>query len=263
VRQTPDIEHTNVAQVPFRMVNGDGAAPVLIICDHASRHVPPEYGNLGLPAHQLAQHIAWDIGASLVSRRLAELLDAAAVLCGTSRLVIDCNRPLSNPGSIPTSSDGIRVPGNANIDEAERQRRIDRYFQPYHVEIESRIRNHPKDGPPLALISIHSFTPVMDGFQRPWHVGVLWDQDQRLSAPVIRELRRDTELVVGENQPYTGSNPAGYALDIHAADNGLPIAVLEIRQDLIETQEGADRWAYIIATALSPALKDYGNGSQD
>lgn len=260
MRQIPDTERTNIAREPFTVVNHDGAAPVLIICDHASRHVPPEYGDLGLPPHQLAQHIAWDIGASQVSRRLAELLDAPAVLCGTSRLVIDCNRPLLDPSSIPTVSDNIHIPGNANLDEAERQRRIERYFLPYHAEIESRIRNHPRDGRPLALISIHSFTPVMNGFQRPWHVGVLWDQDQRLAAPVIRALRRDPELVVGDNEPYTGSNPAGYALHTHAADNGLPIAVLEIRQDLIETQEGADRWAYIIATALSPALKDYADG---
>lgn len=243
------------------MVNHDGTAPVLIICDHASRHVPLEYGGLGLPAHQLAQHIAWDIGASQVSRRLAELLDAPAVLCGTSRLVIDCNRLWSDPSSIPTVSDGIHIPGNANVDEAERQRRIDRYFQPYHLEIENRIRNHPRQGGPLALISLHSFTPVMDGFQRPWHVGVLWDQDRRLADPVIRELRHDRELVVGENEPYSGSHPKGYALHTHAADNGLPIAVFEIRQDLIETQEGTDRWAYILATALVPALKDYANGS--
>ena len=243
------------------MVNHDGTAPVLIICDHASRHVPPEYGDLGLPAHQLAQHIAWDIGASQVSRRLAELLDAVAVLCGTSRLVIDCNRPLGDLASIPASSDGVHVPGNANLDGAERQRRIERYFHPYHNEIDRRIQSQKRRGHPLALVSIHSFTPVMDGFQRPWHVGMLWDQDQRLSAPVVRELRRDPELVVGENEPYSGSEPQGYALHIHGADNDVPTAVFEIRQDLIETQEGAEHWAYILATALSPVLKDYANGS--
>ena len=259
VRQTPDIEHTTVAHDPFSVVNPEGAAPVLIICDHASRHVPPEYDNLGLPESRLSQHIAWDIGAGEVSRRLAALLDAPAVLCGTSRLVIDCNRLFGDDSSMPASSDGVTIPGNAAIDEAERQRRISRYFHPYHDKISRRINRHLQHDRRLALISIHSFTPEMDGFQRPWHVGLLWDQDQSLAAPIVRELRRDPDLVVGENQPYAGANPPGYALDAHAADNGLPIAVFEIRQDLIETEQGAERWADILAAALRPVLADRAN----
>ena len=258
MRQISDIDQATGAQDPFSVVNSDGAAQVLIICDHASRHVPPEYGDLGLSASQLSQHIAWDIGSGEVSRRLAVLLDAPAVLCGTSRLVIDCNRPLAVDSLIPPSSDGVAIPANAAIDEGERQRRIRRYFQPYHDEVSRRIRGHLRLDRPPALISIHSFTPVMDGFLRPWHVGMLWDRDQRLAVPVIRELRRDPDLVVGENEPYSGSNPPGYALHTHAADNGLPIAVLEIRQDLIDTDQGADRWARILAAALRPVLADYG-----
>ncbi len=258
MRQFSDIGQATGAQDPFSVVNTDGAAPVLIICDHASRHIPPEYGDLGLLAGQLSQHIAWDIGSGEVARRLAVLLDAPAVLCGTSRLVIDCNRPFAVDSSIPASSDGVIVPGNAAIDETERQRRISRYFRPYHDEIERRISLHLGHGRRPALISIHSFTPEMDGFQRPWHVGLLWHQDQRLAAPVIRQLRRDPDLVVGENQPYDGANPPGYALHAHAGDNGLPIAVFEIRQDQIETEQGAERWAHILAVALRPALAEHG-----
>ncbi|MDA1097998.1 MAG: N-formylglutamate amidohydrolase [Proteobacteria bacterium] len=258
MKQTSEIEQTIAAQAPFHVVNDNGPAPVLIICDHASGHVPPEYGNLGLSAHHLTRHIAWDIGAGDVSRRLAALLEAPAVLCGTSRLVIDCNRPFAADSSIPASSDGVAIPANATIDEGERQRRIDRYFRPYHDEISHRIQSHLRHDRRPALISIHSFTPRMNGFHRPWHVGMLWDQDQRLAAPVIRRLRRDRKLMVGENEPYDGSNPPGYALHAHAADNGVPIAVFEIRQDLIETEQGANRWAQILAAALRPVLADYG-----
>ncbi len=242
---------------PFTVANGDGKAPVLIICDHASAYVPPEYEDLGLPSEQLSRHIAWDIGAGEVSRRLAKLLDAPAVLSGTSRLVIDCNRPFWAVGSIPPQSDGIIIPGNTRIDQEERQRRIIRYFHPYHDEITRRIRAHPRNTAPLALVSIHSFTPVMDGFERPWHVGMLWDKDDTLAAPVIEELRRDPELCVGENKPYDGSDPPGYALHVHAADNALPIAVFEIRQDQIQTEAGAERWAHILARSLRPALAAY------
>ena len=258
--KTSDPELPSIAQNPFTVVNDKGTASVLIICDHASAHVPSAYNGLGLGAEQLRRHIAWDIGAGEVSRRLAASLDAPAVLCGTSRLVIDCNRPFWAESSIPPQSDGTAIPGNAGLDETERQRRIDQYFSPYHDEISRRIGTMRQQGSspaptaPLALISIHSFTPVMDGFQRPWHVGMLWDQDDRLAKPVVDALRQDPDLCVGENKPYDGSNPPGYALQTHAADNGLPIAVFEIRQDLIDSEQGAAKWAKILADALTPAL---------
>ena len=261
MRQRSGTEAGGIAHIPFTVVNDNGGAPALIICDHASRHIPAEYGDLGLSEAQLSRHIAWDIGAAEVAGRLAALLDAPAVLCGTSRLVVDCNRPFGEASSIPESSDGVVVPGNANLDLAERQRRIERYFHPYHDEIDRRIRNHNQANQAPALISVHSFTPEMDGFQRPWHVGVLWDQDQRLAAPVVRELRRDQDLLVGENEPYNGTNPPGYALHIHAAENSLPIAVFEIRQDLIDTEKGTERWAHILCRALVPLLAEYSAGN--
>ncbi len=260
VNSTSGNDGGGTAHDPFTVVNDGGAAPALIICDHASRHIPLEYGDLGLSEDQLSRHIAWDIGAGEVARRLASILDAPAVLCGTSRLVVDCNRPFGVDSSIPKTSDGVTVPGNVNIDLAERQNRMERFFHPYHDEIDRRIRILQQRHRALALISVHSFTPEMDDFKRPWHVGVLWDQDQSLAAPVIRELRRNQDLVVGENKPYGGTDPPGYALHIHAADNGLPIAVFEIRQDQIETAEGAERWAHILAKALTPVLTAHGAG---
>lgn len=257
--KNPDSEHSSIMQNPFTVVNDRGKASVLIICDHASAHVPSEYGGLGLSADQLGRHIAWDIGAGEVCGRLAGLLDAPAVLCGTSRLVIDCNRPFWSESSIPPQSDGVAIPGNAALDKAETQHRIDHFFLPYHDEISRRIKIMRKREENLALISIHSFTPIMDGSERPWHVGMLWDNDDSLAAPLVKALRRDRQLCVGENKPYDGSNPPGYALHAHAADNGLPIAVFEIRQDLIACEQGADEWARILADALKPVLLEYGS----
>ncbi|MBM3491188.1 MAG: N-formylglutamate amidohydrolase [Alphaproteobacteria bacterium] len=240
----------------FEVVNPAGRRPVLILCDHASRHVPDEFRNLGLEESQLRRHIGWDIGAADVSRRLAGLLDATAVLSGVSRLVIDCNRAPGTPASIPVASDGVPVPGNSALGEAERRRRVQRFFQPYHGEIERRLAAFAARGQVPALISVHSFTPVMNGFQRPWHVGLLWDHDDRMARPLIAELRHDPSLAVGDNQPYSGREPRGFALHTYGKGRGLPMAVFEVRQDLIDTHHGAEAWAYRLAAALRPVLAD-------
>jgi predicted N-formylglutamate amidohydrolase len=240
---------------PFEVVNAGGGTPVLIICDHASRVVPEDYDRLGLDETLLLRHIAWDIGAGDVARRLAALLDAPAVLCGTSRLVIDCNRALDDATSIPPASDGIAVPGNRDLDAAERRRRAERHFQPYHGEIRRRLDGFRARGIAPTLLSVHSFTPVMDGFERPWHVGLLWDRDPALSRALIAELGRNPNLVVGDNEPYSGSDPQGYAIATYGTGLDLPMAVFEIRQDLIDTHHGAESWAHLLHAALRPVLR--------
>lgn len=236
---------------PFEVVNPDGRAPALVICDHASRFIPPEYGDLGVSEQEIARHIGWDIGAGDVARELARQIDAPAVLCGTSRLVIDCNRRLGDPNSIPEVSDGTPVPGNRGLSAAERNRRAERFFQPYHAEIERRLDVFAT---PPALISVHSFTPVMAGFARPWHVGLLYDGDDRLARPIVDALRREPSLIVGDNEPYSGRHPVGYALGAYANGRGLAPAVFEVRQDLVETSEKAHIWAGRLAHILRPLL---------
>ena len=238
----------------FELVNPDGAADVLLICDHASRFVPPEYDNLGLDISLLQRHIAWDIGAADVTRRLAGLLDAPAVLCGTSRLVVDCNRPHNDASFIPAVSDGIEVPGNRNVDAAEKRRRIERHFVPYHREIERCLGQFKARGVVPVVVSVHSFTPVMNGFERPWHVGLLSAQDRRVAVPLIAELRRNPSLNVGDNEPYSGEDPRGYAIHVYGDQWGLPLALFEVRQDLIDTHHGAESWAHILSAALRPVL---------
>ena len=236
---------------PFEVVNPNGQAQALVICDHASRFIPPEYGNLGVPEEEIARHIGWDIGAADVARELARLLDAAAVLCGTSRLVIDCNRRLDDPSSIPEVSDGTPVPGNRGLTAAQRRLRAERHFAPYHAEIERRLAAFAS---PPALVSVHSFTPVMAGRARPWHVGLLYDEDDRLARPLIDGLRREEGLVVGDNEPYSGRSPMGYALGTYGNGRGLAPAIFEVRQDLIEIPEKAHIWARRIANILRPLL---------
>jgi predicted N-formylglutamate amidohydrolase len=165
------ISATDPAAVEF--VHGAGQIPVLLTCDHASRVVPHALGKLGLPDDVIARHIGWDIGAADVTRRLAPLLDAPAILAGYSRLVIDCNRDPDDASSIPRESDGVVIPGNAALTPAARQARRDALFDPFHGAIETWIAARQSSGLAPGLISIHSFTPAMQGIERPWHVGVL------------------------------------------------------------------------------------------
>jgi predicted N-formylglutamate amidohydrolase len=241
---------------PVEHVNPGGKAPVLVTCDHASRRVPKSLRNLGLGAESLKLHVGWDIGAADVSRGLAHRLDAPAILAGYSRLVIDCNRDLDDPTSIPAVSDGVAVPGNRDLSAAERARRIATLFQPYHRAIEQAIDGFTARGVHPAVLSIHSFTPEMAGMARPWHIGVLWNNDPRIPVPLMAALRREHGLVVGDNEPYSAREPAGYTVRIHAENRGLPHMAVEIRQDLIADAAGTREWGERLARALTPILRD-------
>ncbi len=235
----------------FEVVNPEGRAGALITCDHASRAIPPELDDLGLPPVALSRHIAWDIGAADVARRLAALLDAPAVLAGTSRLVVDCNRMAGDTTAMPAVSDGTAVPGNRNLDEAERARRHRLYFQPYHAEVSRRLT---AAGPQTLVVSVHSFTPAMNGITRPWHVGVLHDGNEVTANRLLAALRDMAGLVVGDNEPYSGGEPEGYGIKVYGKERGHPMAMFEIRQDLVADAAGTAAWADILHAALSPLL---------
>jgi predicted N-formylglutamate amidohydrolase len=158
-----------------RVVPGRANRGLVILCDHATNHIPPEYGTLGLDPAQLKRHIAYDIGAEAVVGRLAELLGAPAVLSRFSRLLIDPNRGDDDPTLIMRLSDGAVVPGNRHLDAAERQHRIERFWRPYHAAIADTIDRCIAAGTPPAIVSVHSFTESWKGTPRPWHVGVLWE----------------------------------------------------------------------------------------
>ncbi len=231
-----------------------GEAPVLLTCDHASPRVPRRLEGLGLAPPLLARHIAWDIGAAAVTRRLAAMLDAPAVLSGYSRLVIDCNRDPADPSSIPAASDGIAIAGNRDLAPAARRARLEALFTPYHTTIACRIDALLAAGRVPAVLSVHSFTPVMAGVARPWHVGILWDCDPRIAVPLLAALRAELGDRVGDNQPYSAREPAGHTVRHHAVARGLPHVAIELRQDLIADDAGAAAWAERLAAALRPIL---------
>jgi predicted N-formylglutamate amidohydrolase len=240
---------------PVEVFNPDAAASLLLVCDHAGRHVPRRLGRLGLDDAAFERHIAWDIGAAIVARRLSLELKAPLVLSAYSRLVVDTNRRRGDPTAIPEESDGTPVPGNRGLSEAHRAARFAALHAPYHAAIVARLAAIRQRGGVPVIISIHSFTPSFKGFERPWQIGILWNRDDRIARPLMAGLAA-CGVVVGDNQPYSGQDRHGYTMPQHAEESGLPHALIEIRQDLIETKAGAEAWAATLHGALAPIIAD-------
>ncbi|WP_439612856.1 N-formylglutamate amidohydrolase [Reyranella sp.] len=240
---------------PFSVFNEQGKAPLLLLCDHASKAVPQALGDLGIPASELARHIGWDIGGLDAAIELAKALDAPLVSSGYSRLVIDCNRWPGGEGSTPEVSDKTVVPANKGLTKEQVDARAEACFWPYHREVDRLLDAMSEGGRQVCMLVMHSFTPSMNDFDRPWHVGVLWNDDPRLPEPLLAELRRDESLVVGDNEPYSARDPYEYTLTAHAQPRALPHCSLEVRQDLIGTTEEAQAWGRRLAPAISSAVR--------
>jgi predicted N-formylglutamate amidohydrolase len=233
-------------------IDGRPEAGVLLLCDHASNAVPRSYGTLGLPAADLAAHIAYDIGAADLTRQLAARLGAPALLSRFSRLLIDPNRGAEDPTLVMRLSDRRLIPGNARIDADEIDRRRRRYWQPYRTAIAETIAALSAQGSHPAIVSVHTFTPVWHGAARPWQVGILWDADPRLPRPLIAALKA-RGLTVGDNEPYDGALP-GDTLHEQVTLRGLAGLLIEVRQDLVATLEQTQAWADLLAESLTPIL---------
>lgn len=236
---------------PVRITNRDGRGAYVVVCDHASNFVPAEMGTLGLDEADLQRHIAWDPGALPVARALAEALDAPLVHSCISRLVIDCNRPLDAPDLISEVSETTSVPGNAGLGAAERARRIALAYEPFHAAIEDVLEARLAAGLETRLVSVHSFTPVYKGVRRPWQIGIVHDDDGRISAPLIAALETLGNLTVGDNQPYSPADRVYFTLERHARSRGLPCAMIEIRNDEIADPNGQRGWAERLAGMLA------------
>jgi predicted N-formylglutamate amidohydrolase len=244
----------SAAEASYVFLPGSLTSGILLLCDHAGNAFPDGYGTLGLPHEQLERHIAYDPGAAAITRRMSEILGAPAVMTRYSRLLIDPNRGEDDPTLIMRLSDGAIVPGNANITEAEANRRLNLYYRPYHIAVDEMIDAMIAAGKPPVIFSIHSFTENWRGWLRPWHAGVLWDRDPRLAVPLIEALRADKEnYVVGDNEPYMGAL-RGDCIYKHATVRGLASALIEVRQDLIGHAEGANHWGEKLAAILSGIL---------
>ena len=239
---------------PFVLLNEQATAPVLVVCDHASRAFPRAMGRLGLAEADSWRHVAWDLGAGELARGLADALGAPAVLAGYSRLVADCNRAPDDPDAFRTVSDGVAVPGNVGLDEVARRARLGCFHDPYHGAIAALLGGFRARGFVPLFVSVHSYTPVLDGAERPWHVGVLYDRDERSAARMLTALRAVDGLVVGDNQPYSGRHPGDYTVDHHAEAAGLPNVCIEVRQDQLESPAGVERWVRLLARVLAPMV---------
>ena len=225
----------------------------MVTCDHASNRVPEDIagGDLGLPAEDMARHIAYDPGAEGVSRALGAALDAPVILSRFSRLVIDPNRGEDDPTLVMRIYDGSIIPANRAVDAAEVERRLSLFHRPYHNAVaDVLVARHA-----AVVVSVHSFTPQFVGRPpRPWHIGVLYAGDTRLAYPLIERLRDEDDLCVGDNEPYSGHLP-GDAMDRHGVQAGRLHVLIEIRNDLIETGEKQAAWGHRLAGLLAEALE--------
>lgn len=244
-------------QDSYCVLPGRADAGLIVLCDHAGNAFPPGYGTLGLPPEQLQRHIAYDIGAASITRHLSTLLGVPAVLTRYSRLLIDPNRGADDPTLIMRLSDGAVIPGNRHLDDAERETRVRLYYAPYHRAVTGVLDECLASGVQPAILSIHSFTESWKMTPRPWHVGVLWDRDQRLAKPMLDAFYAEGDLIVGDNEPYSGQLE-GDCLWQHATQRGLVNALIEVRQDLIRDAEGQSAWAArlgrIVTGILRPTL---------
>ena len=240
---------------PVERVNVDGTAGLVLLCEHAGQIVPACLSGLGLPSSEMEKHIAWDIGAEGVARRLSQRLDAPLVLQRYSRLVIDANRPLSAPDCIPEISDGVTIPGNRGLSEADRRCRYDEIHAPFHAAVSDLLDARAAASRPTLLVTVHSFTPVMGGVARGMAVGLLFNRDRRLAGALKDALARIApEAVVALNAPYSVDDDSDYAIPVHGEARGLPHVLVELRNDLIRDAAGQDLWAGRLADALQRIL---------
>lgn len=236
---------------PIEVLNEDSRSEIVLICEHASNHIPAEYERLGVTEADLQRHIAWDVGAASVTRGLAKALGALAFLGSYSRLLVDLNRPFGCLSSMPVRSEATSIPGNVDITEAERERREQRVFAPFHARIAASLDAREAAGLKTRIVPIHSFTPVYLGVARPWHVGILYDQSADFAEATMAALADDPALVVGANVPYVIARDEDYAIPVHGTDRGNPAILVEIRNDLISHAPGIAEWTQRFAQVLA------------
>jgi predicted N-formylglutamate amidohydrolase len=229
-----------MSETVFRHIGEARPGGIVAVCDHASNRVP-EVIELGVSVATLDKHVAWDIGVGGVCERLARRHNIAAMLCDISRLVIDMHREEDHEALIPVNTDGILVPGNigANADA-----RINDYYRRYHAEMERWL----DEVDPRLILSIHSFTSKLESDpaqERPWEIGLLYNEDDRAAKHAIR-LFSELGVTVGDNEPYSGKQ-LNATMNRHAEAHGRPYCAIEIRNDLIATETGQARWSAIIA----------------
>lgn len=241
---------------PTSISGTGGRSPFLLVCEHANRRLPRKLGDLGLNETDLRRHIAWDIGAAQVAKRLSDELDATLILQNYSRLVIDCNRSTDRPDAIPIISELTEIPGNQNLTSAEISARVEEVYEPFQRAVSDELDARRQSGRASILVAIHSFTPVFKGAVRPWHVGLLYNRDGRLGRSLFDVMQDDRDLTIGINEPYAISDETDFTIPVHGERRGILHIEFEIRQDLIEVEEGQQDWAKRLSRWLKDSLND-------
>jgi predicted N-formylglutamate amidohydrolase len=235
------------------VVNSAGQSPIVLACEHAGRRIPKRLGSLGLSAKELDRHIAYDIGAEGVARLLADMLDAPLVLQRYSRLDYDCNRPPDSPSAMPIISESTAIPGNQNLTASARAERIGVIYRPFHERAAAMIDERMARHSTVIFVTIHSFTPVFKGIERRMHVGLLFDRDRRFTDLVAPLIRKSGPFDVRLNEPYGPEDGVCHTVNLQAGAKGLPYSMIEIRNDLIESEPGQVEWAGRLAGVLQQA----------
>jgi len=239
---------------PVQVNNAEGRSPFVLVCDHASNRIPPEYGDLGLTPSERVSHVAWDPGALGVALGLSERLDAPLVYSTVSRLIIDANRDHDRPDLIPALSERTVIPGNAHIEPLERAHRIVAFHNPFHEAITALLDRRAAEGRETILVTVHSFTPVYMDVPRPWPIGLIHGVDPTYTAALrVALLMEDGGLNVGWNEPYAALNGVTYTLEHHGDERGLASTMIEIRNDEILEPSGVDLWSARLARCLIAA----------
>ncbi|WP_413205515.1 N-formylglutamate amidohydrolase [Rhodospirillum sp. A1_3_36] len=235
------------------IVNPLGRSPILLVCEHASNHIPPEFGSLGLADDALTSHIAWDPGARDLAVTLSEILDATLVAARVSRLVYDVNRPPESDSAMPAVSEAWHIPGNATLGPTERAERVERVYRPFQTCLQETLDHRARDGRPVVLVTIHSFTPVYNGVPRQVQVGVLHDSDTRLADGFLAHGETGG-FDVRRNEPYAPVDGVTHTLREHGISRGLLNMMIEIRNDLLTTPGDRSTMAAWLAEGLRSAL---------
>jgi predicted N-formylglutamate amidohydrolase len=238
----PDEDH------PALILNEAGASSVVLVCEHASNRLPRKLGTLGLKPEDLTRHIAWDIGAEAVSRVMSKLIDAPLVLQRYSRLAYDCNRSPEHAGAMPEMSEIFEIPGNRNLTPEHRLARIDAVYRPFHDELAKLLNRRAAHGRRTLFVTMHSFTRVYMGKTRDVELGLLFDRDARLANALSKSF---SGFDVRLNEPYSAKDGVMHTTNLHAAARGLPNLMIEVRNDLIDTERGQNSWANRLSVPLS------------
>lgn len=239
---------------PYGVINPDGTADLLLLCEHALPRIPRRLAHLGLSKSERLRHIGWDIGALSLARDLAARLDAPLFHTGYSRLVVDCNRPPDNPSLIPETSETTVIPGNRGLGASERTERLETLFHPFHAAISRRLDLRKAEGKLTFVVGIHSYTPVYKGVMRPWHAGILYGRAAEFAGQMMHALAQDEGLEIGDNQPYQIDHD-DYTVPVHADARGLPGVLIEVRHDLITTAKGVAEWAVRLERCLRLSME--------